>query len=79
MKRQSETEELEFDLKKVAFADNPSLNSYLTDVDVLLKAFQIFLRELKSRFRQQHTDELLADIEAKERSASVTWARVTAV
>ena len=58
-------QKLELDLQIVAFTDVSRLELRLADIDRLLKAFQVFERELKSRFRQQNADELLADVEGQ--------------
>jgi hypothetical protein len=56
-------EQLEFDLKVVAFTDVSGFELRFADVDRLLKPFQILERKLERRFRQQYADELLANVE----------------
>ena len=63
-------EKLKFDLQVVAFTNVSSFQLCFADINRLLKALQVLQRKLERRFRQQYTDELLADIE-RERALGV--------
>ena len=58
-------QELQLDLQVVAFSNVSGFELRLADVDGLLKTLQVLQREFERGFRQQHADELLADVEGQ--------------
>src|SRR5580704_5540874 len=56
-------QQLQFDLEQVALAHIAGFVAGFADVDRLLEALRILLREVKRRLRQQHRNELLARVE----------------